>query len=170
METPKSKSNNKTVLWIAGGCVAILICMLAVFLFGFGGLYWLGSQTAEEVTVKLDISTEMEVGKNVEFRIMVTNISTVPVQLIGIDFSVNYLRGILIETTDPLYTDTYQYPALGGELFQTYSFNKPIAPAETLTIVFNGKAVISGDYNGTVTVCINSDVNCRANVVRTIIK
>lgn len=171
MEASGSSSGNKTRIWIIGGCLAILICVLTILLFGFGGFYWLGSQTAKEVSVSWDIPTGMEIDENFEFRIMITNISTVPVELVGIDFSTNYLRGFLIETTNPLYTDTYQYtPWGGGEVFQTYSFNKPIATGETLTIVFNGRAVIRGDYNGTVVVCINSDINCRPNVVRTIIR
>lgn len=171
VEPSGPRRGNKTLVWIAGGCLAILVCGLAVFLFGFGGLYWLGTQVAEEVTVSWEIPTGINVDENFEFRIAVTNISTASVNLIGVDFNTNYLRGFLVETTDPLYTDTYQYPALGGgELFQTYSFNAPIAPGETLSIGFNGKTVIRGDFNGTVVVCINSTFNCRTNVVRTIIK
>ena len=78
---------------------------------------------------------------------------------------------MLVETTDPLYINTFEYsPVGGGELFQTYAFNMSIAPGETLTIVFHGRAVLSGDYTGTIMVCINSDFNCKTNIVRTIIR
>ena len=45
-----------------------------------------------------------------------------------------------------------------------------LQPGETLTIVFHGRAVLSGDYTGTIMVCINSDFNCKTNIVRTIIR
>ena len=171
MVSSTASSRNKTLLWIGGGCLMILVCVLAVFLFGFGGLYWLGSQTAQEVSVSWDIPTGIEVDEIFEFRIVITNISTVPVQLVNVDFSTSYLRGFLMETTSPLYTDTFQYTQWGGgETVQTYSFDKPIASGEALTVVFNGRAVISGDYSGTVAVCINSNVNCKLNIVRTIVR
>jgi hypothetical protein len=171
METSGSKQGNKTLLWVAGGCLAVLVCVVAVFLFGFGGLYWLGSQVAKEVDISWEIPTRMNMDENFEFRIAVTNISDTAVNLIGVDFTANYLRGFLVEATDPPYSDTFQYPSLaGGEIFQAFTFNKRIAPGETLTIGFNGKAVIRGDFNGTVVVCINSSFNCRNSLVRTIIK
>jgi hypothetical protein len=171
MESSASKSGNKILLWIAGGCLAILICGLVMFVSGFGGLYWLGSQVAEEVNINWDLPTGTEVDSNIEFRIAVTNITKASVELVDIDFTTGYLHGFLIDATTPLYTDTYQYPALGGgEVYQTYTFNQPIAPGETLTIAFHGIAVIRGDYTGTVAVCINSSFNCKTNVVRTIIK
>ena len=171
MVSSTASSRNKTLLWIGGGCLIILVCVLAVFLFGFGGLYWLGSQVADEVDVSWDIPTGMEVGENFEFKIAVTNITTIPVELVEIDFNTNYLRGFLIESTAPQYIDIFEFtPLAGGELFQTYSYKKSIAPGEMLTITFNGRAVVSGDYNGTILVCIDSVFNCRSNIVRTIIQ
>lgn len=171
MESSRSNGRNKTLIWIAGGCAAILICALAVFLFGFGGLYWLGSQTAQEVTVSWDMPTGIDIDEIFEFKIIITNVSAIPVRLVSIDFSTNYLRGFLMETTDPLHTNTLQYtPWGGGETFQAYSFENPIASGKSLTVVFNGKTVISGDYSGTVAVCINSTLNCKLNIVRTIVR
>jgi hypothetical protein len=171
MDSTGSKSSNKTLLWIAGGCIAILVCGVAIFLSGFGGLYWLGSQVAEEVTVSWDVPVDMNVDETFGFLIAITNISSAPAELLNIDFSTNYLRGLLVETTDPPYINTFEYPPVGGgEMFQSYSFNMPIAPGETLTIAFNGRAVLAGDFTGSILVCINSGVNCKTNIVRTIIK
>jgi hypothetical protein len=171
MESAVSKSSNKTLLWIGGGCLAILVCGVALFVFGFGGLYWLGSQTAEEVTVNWGFPTDMNLDETFGLRIAITNVSSAPAELLNVDFSTNYLKGVLIETTDPPYINTFEYsPVGGGEFFQTYSFNMPIAPGETLTIAFNGRAVLTGDLSGTIMVCINSAINCKTNIVRTIIK
>ncbi|MCK6540429.1 MAG: hypothetical protein L6Q26_10255 [Anaerolineales bacterium] len=162
---------NKTLIWIAAGCLALVVCILAVILFGFSGLYWLGSQTAEEVTVLMDIPVEIRAGSNVILNLTVKNVSDKNVELVGIDFSMNYLDGIVLENTIPPYTQTYQYDSLGGgETFQTYTFNQPLASGEVLTIIFNGKAIRSGDFSGSVAVCVNSIFNCVTNVARTIVK
>ncbi|MCI0553618.1 MAG: hypothetical protein L0287_21945 [Anaerolineae bacterium] len=171
METTTSSGGNKTILWIAGGCLAVLVCALAIVIFGFGGLAWLGSQTAENVTVQLDIPTEAQTGDTLEFSITITNISGQTAELISIDFSMNYLGGIVIENSSPPYARTDQFDALGGgETFQSFYFNRSIAPDETFTITFNGKATFSGDYTGSVDVCIDSEFNCTRNITRTIIK
>ncbi|HXG23819.1 MAG TPA: hypothetical protein VNJ09_04630 [Chthonomonadales bacterium] len=170
METSGSKKRNRTLLWIAGGCLGILVCVLVVFLFGFGGLYWLGTQMAEEVEIGWAIPTGLSVGEDFEFRIVVTNVSAAPVEVLQIDFSAGYLRGFLIETTTPPYLDVFEYTPLGGgELFQSYSFRKLLEPGAEFTFAFNGRAIRTGDFSGTVLVCISSAFNCRTNVVRTIV-
>jgi len=171
MELSDTKRGNRTPIWIAGGCLAILICGLGVFLFGFGGLYWLGTQFAEEVSVNWNLPSAMTVGEDIKFDIAISNITAAPVDLFSIDFSTNYLQGVLIEATTPLYVNVFEYTAWGGgEVFQSYSFKQSIPPGEPLLIAFNGRAVMSGDYTGTIVVCINSAFNCKTNVLRTIIK
>lgn len=148
----------------------MLVCVLAVVLFGFGGLYWLGSQIADEVTVDWDVPAALDLNEPFELDIAITNVSNSPVDLASMDINKEYLQGMLIQTTTPLYVNTYEYSPLGGgELFQTYSFNTSIAPGETLTVTFRGQAVLRGDYPGTMIICINSSFNCKTISVRTII-
>jgi uncharacterized repeat protein (TIGR01451 family) len=172
METINTpNSNNKTVLWIAGGCLAVLVCVLAVIFLGLGGLYWVGSQAASEVTVQTDIPAVAQVGDAIEFSIAVTNISTEDVELVGVDISMYFLRGIIIDRTSPPYTETSQFNSVGSdEVYISYYFHQTIAPGETLTLVFFGNAVTGGDFSGDVDVCINSDFNCVSNVARMVIQ
>ena len=169
--TNPSTSDNKTILWIAGGCLAVLVCIVAVIFLGFGGLVWLGSQTADEATVLLDVPATAQAGEPYTFRITVTNTSPKEIELYGVDLSMNFLSGIAIASTDPAYTETNQFDALGGgETYLTYYFHQPIAPGESLTVTFTGTAVTVGDFSGSVDVCINSDYNCINNAARTVIR
>ena len=171
METTNSSGGNKTILWIAGGCLALIVCLLAVVILGFGGLAWLGSQTPQYTGVMLDSPLEAAVGDPIELRVSVENSGSTPMQLMSIDISLNYLNGIAIDHTDPAFTESSQFDALGGgETFQTFYFHRSIAPGETLTILFSGVAVSAGDYSGSLDVCIDSEFNCATNIVRTVIK
>lgn len=164
------KSGNKNRLWIVGGCLAILVCIAGATLLVFGGIYKLGFQTPDNVTVQLDVPTEARIGDSFKFSINVNNMSTETVELVGVDFSMNFLDGIIIESTDPSYSNTEKYEVLGGgETFITYYFRRSIAPGESLTLLFNAKAITEGDFNGNVDVCINSDFNCLPNVTRIVI-
>ena len=171
MQTTNSSGGNKTMLWIAGGCLAIIVCALAVVVFGFGGLAWLGSQTPSNIEVTLEVPLEAGVGDNIELKVSVANSGSTDMQLMSVDISLNYLNGIAIDHTDPAFTESSQFSALGGgETFQTFYYHQSIAPGETLTILFNGVAISAGDYSGSVDVCLDSDFNCATNIVRTVIK
>ncbi|HEY5731219.1 MAG TPA: hypothetical protein VIS72_14290 [Anaerolineales bacterium] len=166
-----TNSNNKTVMWIVGGCLAVIVCILAVFLFGFGGLVWLGSQTPENASISVGFPSIVSVGDDVQMTVSITNTSSETMKLSSIDFSLNYLDGFTITDVDPAYSDSGQYDSLGGgETFQTYYFNQTIEPGETLTVIFNGKAVQPGEFSGDIDVCIDSDFNCKTNIPRTVIK
>lgn len=149
--------------------MVLLICTVSTCLAAVAGLSWLGLQTADEVEVKWDIPVEVQGGTKIEFGVAITNITAEPITLESIDMSMDYLFGIAIDSTDPPFIESYQFSWL-GETFQTYSFGQHITPGETVTVVFHGRAVKSGDYNGMMTVCINNFFNCRDNVARTIVK
>ncbi|MDX1379433.1 MAG: hypothetical protein R3307_11330, partial [Anaerolineales bacterium] len=92
----QTSNNNKTYIWVGVGCLVILACAIGVFLFGFGGLVWLGLQTPDNVSVSVDAPIETNVGDNVEIRISVTNTSSEPLEVSSIDFSLNFLGGFTI--------------------------------------------------------------------------
>jgi hypothetical protein len=171
MEIANSSGGNKTILWIAGGCLVIILCAIAVIVFGFGGLAWLGSQKPENLNVSLNVPLNAAIGEEFEFEIAITNTGSATMQLMNIDISLNYLDGIAIDHTSPAYTASSQYNALGGgETFQMFSFNQSIAPGETLTIIFSSLAVSAGDHSGNVSVCIDSTFNCAFHIARTVVK
>jgi len=166
-----NNSNNKTMLWIAGGCLAIVICIAAVCLLGFGGLVWLGSQTPDNVEVKVNAPISANVGDEVQIQVSITNTGSDVLELSSIDISLNYLNGFTITQVTPPYANVDQYDSLGGdETFQNYYFHHPIEPGITLTIILEGTAVLPGDFSGDIDVCIDSDFNCTTNIQRMVIK
>lgn len=171
LNSNNSNNTNKTMLWIAGGCLALIVCGLAVAVFGFGGLMWLGIQSPENAAVNVNAPLNAGVGDDIQIQISITNTSSEPMELASIDFSLNYLNGFNVYRVEPPYSETSQYDALGGgETFQTYYFNRAIAPGETLVIVFEAQAILAGDFSGTVDICIDSDFNCISNIPRTVVK
>jgi hypothetical protein len=169
METTGSNGGSKTPRWIVIGCATVLVCAAAACVGGVVGLYWVGSQTAEEVAVRLDVPATMDIGEDVEFRIVVTNITSETVKVNSVDISTNYLSGMVIQFTEPSFTEIYQYSWM-NETFQTYYFDVSVPAQETVTIVFHGRAVSGGDFSGSMDVCINTFFNCKKNIVRTVIE
>jgi len=169
MENTGSKNNNKVFIWIAVGCLGIIVCAVAVVMFGFGGLVWLGSQPPpDNVTVFVGHSLLADVGDDVQITVSITNTSSESLKLDSIDFSLNYLEGINITQVDPPYTDITKYDSLGGgESFQSFNFSQTIEPNETLRVVFDAKAVLPGSFSGTVDVCIDSFFNCTTKIIST---
>ena len=169
MENTQSK--NKTLIWAAVGCLAVIACGVVVFLFGFGGLMWLGSQTPDNADIRINAPLNATVGDDVQIEIYVTNTGSEVLEVSSIDFSLNYLNGFNIYEVDPPYSEISQYDALGGgETFQSYYFHRSIEPGETLTLIFSAKAALPGDFSGDVDVCIDSDYSCITNIPRTVIE
>ena len=166
-----TSSGNKTLVWIAAGCLVLVICVLAVVVLGFGGLAWLGLQTPDNATVSINAPLSANVGDDVQIQIDVTNSSSEPLELSSIDISLNYLNAFNVYRVEPPFSETSQYDSLGGgETFQTYYFYLTLDPGETLTIILEAEVVLSGDFSGTIDVCIDSDFNCVSNIPRTVIK
>jgi len=171
MENTTDNNNNKVFIWIAVGCLGIIACAVAVVIFGFGGLVWLGSKTPDDVTTSVDVPVNAEVGDDFKFTVRITNTGSDSITLTSVDISLNYLAGFVVSETDPPYIATSQYDALGGgETFQAYKFEMPIPAGETIIITFFSQAVHPGDFSGTFYMCVENDFNCATNVGRTIIK
>ncbi|MCK7479313.1 MAG: hypothetical protein M0C28_19590 [Candidatus Moduliflexus flocculans] len=104
-----AQSGNKTMIWIAVGCLAVVVCIAVVILFGFGGLMWLGSQSPENADVKVSTPPNASVGDDVQIQVTVTNTSSEVLELSSIDISLNYLNGFTVTQVTPAYSDVGQY-------------------------------------------------------------
>jgi hypothetical protein len=165
--TPPPSSGRKTGLWIAGGCLALILCSLGLVAVIIGALYF-ASKEPENATYDLSVPATAGLNQPVEFTITVANTSKKNIELVGVDFSTAFLDGLVIESSTPDYTDTNQFGGLGQD-YITYYFRQTIAPGESLTLTFNAKAVTAGNFVGDVDVCINSDYTCLTNVGRIVI-
>lgn len=171
MNPGTEKNSNRTMMWIAGGCLALILCGVAVAALAFGGLFWIGSRSPDNAAVQVNAPINVSVGDDVEVRITVSNTTDTSLEVSSIDFSMNFLDGFNVYQVDPPYSESSQYEALGGgETFQSYYFHRSVGPGETLTLVFSAQAVTPGDFSGNIDVCIDSDFNCVSNIARTVIE
>ena len=106
-----------------------------------------------------------------EFIVHVTNDGTEAVTITGVNLSANYLDGITIESVVPVYDEVFPpIESAFGEDFQNYDFSISIAPGETASVTFTGTAIASGDYGGSLDICINSGFSCVPKVIRTVVR
>jgi hypothetical protein len=164
--------NNKTMTWIGIGCVALCILAVAAFVvLGAGGIAWLSGLTPKDIEVTVDHPAQIERGEEIAIEIRITNTGPAAQQLVSIDFSMNYLDGIVIDRSEPDHTHTTQFDALGGgESFLSYYFDRSIAPGETLLVAFTGTAIHEGDFAGDISICVNSEYQCMNAAARTLIR
>jgi hypothetical protein len=167
-----TQANDKKIyIWVGVGCLVLVACILAVIVFGFGGLLWIGSQSPDNAAIKVDVPINSNVDDNVEINIAITNTSAESIKLVSVDISQNYLDGFTIVQSDPPFIEAYQFDnPLTHETFQTYNFDQMIEPDNTLVIVMEGSAILTGDFSGNIDVCIDSTFNCSSNIIRTVIE
>ena len=171
MDNPNNNNNNRTFIWIGVGCVGLLVCIVALVVFGISGLAWLGAQEPENATINVDIPINAKVDETFEIRITITNTGTEAITLDSLDMTLGYLDGFIINQSDPSYTDTYEYDIpLTQEKARAFTYQKTIMPGETLTVILSGIAVKAGDFSGDVNICTNSFYECKSAIARTIVK
>ncbi len=170
MENEQKLDGGKIALWTGAGCIVLVIGMLLGCALSIGGILWI-SRAPENITVLVDAPIQIDNGDDVEFIIHVTNDGTETVTITGVNLSANYLDGITIESVVPVY-DAVIPPVESafGEDFQNYNFSISIAPGETASVTFTGTAVASGDYGGSLDICINSGFSCVPKVIRTVVR
>lgn len=161
---------DNTSKWVITGCVAaaaIMFCCVAALI---GGVYWLGSLSTSDIAdITVNAPVSVEHGQAYAITVTVRNISSKEIELNSIDIDKNILKGFIIATVKPSYTDTYEYES-SGITYQTYSFQAAIPPGGSLTVTFEGEAALPGDFSGEVDVCIDSVFNCHTGYVRTLVK
>jgi hypothetical protein len=170
MENEQKFDTGKIALWTGVGCIVLVIGMVLGCALSIGGLLWL-SRAPQNITVSVDAPIQIDNGDNVEFIVHVTNDGTETVTITGINLGANYLDGIAIESVTPAYDEVFPpVESAFGENFQNYNFSILISPAETVSVTFNGTAIASGDYGGSLDICIDSNFSCLPKVIRTVVR
>jgi hypothetical protein len=167
----ENRNESNTTRWVIIGCASVFAIILCCAAAVVGGLYWLGSlSTDDKAQINVTALSSVEQGQEYAITVEIRNISGREITLDSVDISRNLLNGFIIQTVEPSYLETYEYGGLGGEIYQTYLFQAVIPPGESLTVIFKGEAILSGDFNGEIDVCIDSSFNCKTDVIRTIVK
>ncbi len=158
----------KVAIWIGVGCLVLVVCLMVGAISGVGGLVWL-TQAPDDIAVNVNAPVQVDIGDEFLIEVQVINNSTQPSELSSIDISMEYLDGIVISSSTPAFESTDQYESF-GIVYQTYYFHQAIAPGGSLTVTFIGEAIAVGDYAGEIDVCVDSDLSCINNILRTIVR
>lgn len=163
--------NDQKLLWVGGGCLGgCLLSFLIFALFSVGGIAWLINLPPEDVELTLEHPIQVSNGDEVTIEIEIKNTADVPQQLNSIDFSMNYLEGLVIDEADPQFGSTNLYDSFAPtESFMTYYFDQTIPAGGSLLVRFSATAVMEGDFSGQITVCVNSPMECLEKSARTVI-
>ncbi|OQY27244.1 MAG: hypothetical protein B6I38_10325 [Anaerolineaceae bacterium 4572_5.1] len=159
--------DKKTVLWLGAGCVVVCV-MLGIALLVLGGAFvnW-AMEEPENITVDMTLPVEVAKGDEFVMEVQVTNSANEPQELNSIDIDVSYLDGVIINRTEPIYSDFSEIEFVKS--FHSYFFGNDIPANSSFIVKFYMTALKPGDFSGSVDVCINSEVECLEYFARTII-
>ncbi len=130
-------------------------------------LLLIGCSSPENVEVSVDAPTAVAQGERFEIRARVLNTATKTQTLVDLDIADKYLDGIVIESTEPRFSEAIHIPIRN---VMSYSFDLPIEPGEELVVVLRAYAARPGDYAGTFDFCINSETSFISYPARTIVE
>jgi hypothetical protein len=170
MDNDLNNNIGKIALWFGAGCLVSFLCVIFICILSMVGLVRI-FQPPENIKVSIDAPLQVETGDEVELVLHVQNEGTESVELYGVDISMDYLNGVILNSAEPPFSELNQYDGVGNEeSYQSYYFYEPIAPGETFSVTFYGVAVAPGDYSGTFDICIDSDFSCINNFIRTVVR
>ncbi|QQR55220.1 hypothetical protein IPG41_01510 [Candidatus Peregrinibacteria bacterium] len=121
----------------------------------------------EDVTVTIDAPSRVQVGETFDIVLKVTNESTESQTLTSIDVGLDYLEGILMEESVPAYVESWEFDFFG---FMSFDYKKNLPLGESLEISFLMDPITPGDYSGALDVCVNTEMACIYNTVRTVVE
>lgn len=153
--------------------------MKNIFLLSIIGLFLIGcsqdisgptnydNTTVTNIGVDINTPSTATLNEPYDITINITNKDDEIQTITSIDIDTNYVEGIIFEGSTPEYNQSWD---LTEEFnFYSYDYYIDIAPNDTENIVFHFLPVATGDYQGNIDVCINTEEACVFNTVRTIV-
>lgn len=131
----------------------------------FSAVLLVGCATPENVRVEKILPDAVATGDEFSFSVVVHNDDVREKELSTIDIEESFLEGILVSQTEPATTE--EYYVFGYKIFD---FGIPIPANSSVEVVFNAKAVQSGDFAGGLDVCVDGDASCLYNSIRMVIE
>lgn len=150
----------KTTLLIVLGCVGLAVIVAASLVFFI--VY--GSRAPEDIRVETNVPLEVT-NEPFLLEVFVTNVGRKAQQFHSIDIEKAYLDGISISDAEPNYKES-----AGIFLYQSYLFERPLAPGKTQVIKFSAKPLYSGDWSGDLDVCVGTGARCVTKNIRTVVR
>lgn len=129
------------------GCLGATAFLVAVA--GFA-LWFLLFRELPVLDTTLSLPSEVAMGSTVSMVITATNPHKVTVILDSVDMDDSFLAGFQVVNIVPEPTDTMHVPLINQ---RSWSFEKQVAPGESISVAFVLKPVMEGHFSGEVDVC-----------------
>jgi hypothetical protein len=161
--TPKRKT------WIILGIILVLIicCCTAVGYFAYTS--YMSLQPLENADIEVSLQPVVEAGADLDFTITIINISEKSINLNSINMGQDFVDGIQIGDSTPIFEYRDHYDLLGFPM-EMFIFNEMILVGESLTVEFDAKAVKTGDFTGQMFICVDNTTNCEIILLRTVVE
>ena len=144
------------------GCGVLLVLAIGgCFVF----LAYVSNQP-DAVEVSVDAPGQVTAGESFRIVARVRNTGRGERELVDLDVADEYLEGIVITGTEPDHTDSMHVPI---DNTVSYSFGLPIPPDGEAVVVFEAHAAYAGDWAGDFDFCIDSEVRCVSQHLRTLV-
>ncbi len=144
------------------GCIVIVAAIIL-------GLMCLGSMAKEPTEVDVMVEAPLEVQQGERFTVVarVRDLSGERRELVDLDVADSYLAGIVIESSDPPFSDAMHVPVDNS---LSYSFDLGIEGGGEVVVTFYAYAAHAGDHQGDIDFCIDGAISCLSYPVRTIVR
>ena len=110
----------------------------------------------------------VEAGDEFIIGIEIVNISDESITLNTINIGAEFVEGIQIGDSSPIFELREHYDVIGTQL-DIFLFNELILVGESLTVEFEANAVNTGDFSGQMIICLDNTTNCEMLVLRTVV-
>ncbi|HJT23794.1 MAG TPA: hypothetical protein VJ873_04420 [bacterium] len=140
-----------------------LVLMLAVLpLLGMGC-------STEPKNIQVTVEAPSQVKNQQKFAILVhiENSANAPQTIVDLDIAEDFLKGIAIEKTEPVFKEASHIPI---DNTMSYNFNMAIPANGDVTVTFWARAVHPGDYPGHIDICVNSAISFLTEPLRTVVE
>lgn len=172
METGERAEKSRTWLVALIGCgVMGMICLgtIGVILVSGDLLGGLLGGAPEDISTSVRVPAFVEQGEPFVIRFELESAGDETRTLDSIDIEAGYLDGFAVQFSEPAYTDSYTFKALGDE-WASYSYNETISPGGRLSVEMTAVGLTPGEYTGQVDVCIDSGARCVSHTATTVVR
>jgi hypothetical protein len=154
--------NRKLLSGLVVLCVFLCLPCSAISVFAGGALFLGGRAEPENVNIGVYGPRSVSQGETFVIKVQVENLAHEAQSLHSIDINLAYLEGIEVQKVEPPYAESSRF----GN-FQSYSFDRSIAPGESVIVQLHATARQVGDWSGQFDVCINAPRSCSSFVAET---
>lgn len=120
--------------------------------------------TVQDVHVSIDEVTNAVIGDQFQVVVHIQNLGTEERELTSIDIGDSYLEGMNLAFSDPEWIQEWDFGFMG---FQSYDYQIMIPAGESLDIVYVFEAIDTGNFEGSLDVCIDTESDCIYNTIFT---